>query len=136
ATWPARNNGVDVNKSADWESIAGFVASGGNTVLYIGANDPVLNNSNANSIMKSTNGGASWTSVTMEPAKVHGNVGGPGGHIWWFYDSKAPFRLGKRGFVAAQILVDANDPDVVYVAGRAGAWRSTDAGNHWYPIAG
>jgi plastocyanin len=134
ATWPARNTGVDVDKSADWESIAGFVASGGNTVLYIGANDPVLDNAIANSVMKSTNGGVSWTSVTMEPAKVHGNVGGPGGHTWWFYDAKQPFRIGKRGFVAAQIVVDATDPNVVYVAGRAGAWRSTDAGTNWYPI--
>ena len=86
------------------------------------------------SLLKSTDGGATWSPVGATAASVHTNVGGPGGPTWW----QSISLLGGGGYVAAQIVIDppntSHSGEVVYVAGRGGVWASFDGGSNWYPM--
>jgi hypothetical protein len=140
ATWAAMNNGVDVDTSARWQSIAGYVATGGNTVLYIGCTNPVQPDTTAlrRSILKSTDGGSTWAPLATDTASVKNEIGGPGGPPWWMLQSPDFNSVGQNGFVAAQLLVYPptveHTNEVVYSVGRGGVWQSPNAGADWYPM--
>lgn len=111
-----------------WESVAGYRdRASGRTVLYVGCARPV----GGNSVYKSTDGGAHWTSVTTA-ASVHDTYLGSS-TVWWQLAANPSARMDGGSFVAAQLVVDPVDPAVVYVAGRAGVWKTTDSGGNWYP---
>jgi hypothetical protein len=44
--------------------------------------------------------------------------------------------INGSGFVASHIITDSFNRSKVYVAGRAGVWRSTNGGIDWYPMVG
>ena len=139
-TWTAMNNGVDVGTSAKWQSIAGYVAGGGNTVLYIGCTNPVQpgNTPLRRSILKSTDGGTTWAPLATNTTSVKNQIGGPGGPPWWMLQSPDSNTIGRNGFVAAQLLVYPpsveHTNEVVYSVGRGGVWQSPNAGADWYPM--
>src|SRR5207248_3182485 len=85
-------------------------------------------------IMKSGDGGQTWTAVTLDPSAIHNNVGGPGGPPWWLYSVYPGLGIGAGFYVASQLLVDPTDPQAVYSAGRSGLWKSPDGGANWYPM--
>ncbi|MFN8104569.1 MAG: hypothetical protein U0U69_08925 [Acidimicrobiia bacterium] len=45
---------------ASWTSIDGYVAGGGD-VLFVGANRPFVSGNKAESVMRSVDGGATWS---------------------------------------------------------------------------
>lgn len=134
ATWGAANTGLDVGTAAKWISLDGFANPDGSATVYVGSSDPARGAiGQYRSVMKSVDSGATWHAVTADPAGIHGTIGGPDGPTWWLYAGKPSVRLGQASFVAAQVLVDPAAPDVVYVAGRSGVWKTSDGGANWYP---
>jgi hypothetical protein len=122
--------------SAAWESIAGYVDPvSGQEVVYAGNTFPdrVPGTDSYQSIIRSTDGGMTWTPITLA-ANVHTTMGEPGGETWWFSQDSPTSMLGQSTYVAAQIAIDPNNSQQILVAGRSGVWRSTDGGNNWYPV--
>ncbi|MCE7936291.1 hypothetical protein DYH10_00650 [Candidatus Saccharibacteria bacterium CPR2] len=130
SSWQAINSGVNTTV-ARWESIDGY-ANGQNHVLIIGAVfEPEMNGDGIN-LMKSTNGGSSWQSLTSNRSNIHYEVAGTNS-TWLLSEHNRGVMVGGNYFVAAQIAIDPNDSNNIYVAGRSGVWRSTDGGVNWYP---
>ena len=132
-TWSALGVG-QLTAGSMWTSIAAWRACDGSVTLYAGADQ-----STPNAIVRSADGGATWSSVTSDATRIHTTVGGPSGAPWWLA-GRAAFMLGGKSSTPAQItLVSGADacaqPDVL-VAGRSGIWRSSNAGGDWYPMVG
>jgi len=116
-----------------WMSITGYDACG-RDVVYAGAMS-----AGKNAIVRTADGGATWTSLTADPALIHHTLGGPGGRTWWL--NQASSVPGGSSYVPASILTGTFppvgtgclDPNVL-LAGRAGVWGSRDAGQDWYPM--
>ena len=131
-TWAPLGSGSVPTNGPTWISINGYVGCSG-TVLYAGADK-----AGAKSLMRSTDGGATWASLVADPARIHTEVGGPGGDPWWLA-SNTSLMLGGASYTAASIGLQPPDPSDscqrprLLVAGRSGVWRSTDAGTEWYP---
>ncbi len=95
------------------------------------------------SVIRTKDSGANWTCLTADETKLYGGTGMPmgdaTGDIWWHSINDTSAILGGGTFVACQTLIDPSDPTHkrVYVAGRAGCWRSDDAFSvdnpDWYP---
>lgn len=133
-TWEQLGVGSIPVTGPSWMSIDGYAACG-RDVVYAGAN-----NGGPDAVMRSTDGGTTWASVTSDTSLVHTTIDGPGGETWWLA-KQARMMLGGSFSVAAQIAVGpgpAGGPDCledqVLVAGRAGVWRSTNTGTDWYPM--
>lgn len=141
ATWTALNTGVDIATSK-WMSVAGHV-DGGQDIIYVGCAYPEKvpqggGIAYAKAILKSVDSGASWTPITFDPAYVHTNYigadGNPGQREWWLPPTTSSILIYRNAYVAAHIVIDPNNTNRIYVAGRSGGWRSDDAGLNWYPI--
>ena len=134
ATWSQLGAG-QLRAGSMWTSIAAWDNCGGVTEIYAGAD-----HSSPDAIVRSADGGATWTSVTSDKTHVHTSVGGPGGPTWWLA-ARAAFMLGGSSSTPAQITLapdpaqPCNDPAVL-IAGRSGIWRSDNAGGDWYPMVG
>ena len=129
-TWVPLDPGVT---GAVWTAIAGGDGAAGR-VLYAGTSTPGRAGTARVSVVRSDDGGASWTSLTSGSSLVHHDqVGGPGGEPWWLAAASPDSMLGGRTYVAAQLVLDPADPEKVFLAGRAGVWGSDDAGRNWYP---
>src|SRR5205085_11282218 len=86
------------------------------------------------SVFKSTDSGAHWTSVTT--SGVSYTEAGTG-DVWWLSVANSRSMLDGSTYIASQLLVDPADPASLYVSGRAGVWHSADGGAHWNPhVAG
>jgi hypothetical protein len=117
-----------------WLSVAGYEACG-HDVVYAGAVG-----GGADAIVRSVDGGATWSSLTADPTSIHPTIGGPGGPTWWLA-SQARMLPGGVSYVPASIVTgtgtpggaDCLDPNV-WVSGRAGVWASQDAASNWYPM--
>ncbi len=117
-----------------WTSISGYRACG-RDVVYVGATSGV-----ANAIVRSIDDGATWASVTADPALVHRTIGGPNGPTWWL-GSQGKMIPGGGGYVASSIVTGTGTPGGtdcldagVWVSGRAGIWASQNAAHDWYPM--
>jgi hypothetical protein len=86
------------------------------------------------SVFRSTDGGATWTSLTGDPARIQTSTGGPDGPTWWFSRTQRWMMLGAGQYTPAQVVADRANPSRLYVAGRAGVWGTSDAGTTWYPM--
>lgn len=127
-------SGVPTNGSAAYMSVAGHKPADGPAVIFTGCwTCTKVNNSIANSIYRSVDGGSTWQSVTDDPDKIT-YVPRGGDRNWWLLDAQPSMALGKGSYIAAQIAIDPQNPDNVYVAGRSGAWASADGGDSWEPI--
>lgn len=121
-----------------WISVTGYVDAGGRTVVLAGCDKPakaskVGANQMFASVMRSLDAGATWSSLTDDPAKVHYETGDASGPRWWLASAQPYMMIDKGSFTAAQIVVDATGTNV-YVAGRSGVWRSPDGGANWWPV--
>jgi hypothetical protein len=133
STWQQLGGTAIPTNGPTWMSIAGYRACG-RDVVFAGATG-----GGANAIVRSTDDGATWASVTADPTRIHTTIGGPGGPEWWL--RQATFLPGGDGYVVSSIVTgtgtpgggDCLDPDVE-VAGRSGIWGSANAGDDWYPM--
>jgi hypothetical protein len=131
AAW-SKLGGATVPAGPVWMSIAGYQACG-QTVLYAGAE-----HGGTSGVMRSTDGGSTWSSLVADPTRLHDEIGGPGGEHWWLY--KPAWIPGGSFYTASALAVDPSPPPEgeclrhrVFLAGRSGIWRSTDGGTEWYP---
>lgn len=121
-----------------WISVAGYVDAFGRTVVLAGCDKPakaskVGTNQMFTSVMRSVDGGATWASLTDDPAKVHYETGDASGARWWLASAQPYMMIDKGSFTASQIVVDGTGTNVL-VAGRSGVWRSPDGGANWWPV--
>lgn len=123
---------LPTNSTTQWYTVTGYKPAGAPAVLYVGNfKGPKVGNYYDN-MSKSTDGGKTWTSITLDPSKIN-YVPWGSTKPWWLMASEPAFAIGKASFVASQITVDPVNPQTVYVAGRSGAWRSDDGGINWRP---
>jgi hypothetical protein len=134
ATWQSLGGAAIPTTGPSWMSIAGYRACD-RDVVYVGAI-----RAGSNAIVRTTDDGVSWVSVTSDPSLVHTTIGGPGGTPWWL-GGQSRWLPGGGSYAASSIVVgtgpaggtDCLDPHV-RVAGRSGIWGSTNAGGDWYPF--
>ncbi len=99
-------------------------------ILYVGtAKHPA---DSAHSIAKSTNGGDTFKWVSTASHIPNYTVAGTN-RTWWLSKVFPPYMLGGNGYVVAQLVVDPDNPDDVFAAGRSGVWRSENGGATWQP---
>lgn len=136
ATWqvlgsgPTLGSGIARSNGPVWVSIDGYETAAG-TMLYAGAVNPAVNGAGYDTVMRSNDGGRTWTSLTNDPAAIHNEVGGPTGHQWW-WDGNS--RLGRFNSWANHIEVAAGAPGRIMISGRIDIWSSSDDGANWYPM--
>ncbi len=159
ATWSLKNNGITQHDPLAWR-----LARATNGDLYVvlarRSEDGSIGNNGDGALYKSTDGAESWMPVKL-PLGVNGPNGlaidpqnpqrlylaawaravgihGMGGGI---YVSNNGGRLWRQVFRRDQhvydVSIDPRNPDVLYAAGfESSAWKSSDRGEHWKPIAG
>jgi len=135
-TWKNRSTGLDIGASgAVWLSIYGYRdAATGAVVLYAGATKCVL----GRAIMKSTNGGASWSAVSTNSTGLtvtaHSTLYGSTA-TWWLANNAYQRFAGNKDWTAGHITGDSDNRGLILVAGRGGAWFGVQAPNRvdWYP---
>jgi hypothetical protein len=116
-------------------SVATWSGCNGETVVYAGADL-----ASPNTIVRSSDGGKNWYSVTGGGSRIHTTVGGPNGPTWWLA-ARTKLLLGGSNSTPAQITLWSEAADRcaephVLVAGRSGIWGSTNSGGDWYPLMG
>ena len=109
--------------TSEWAAVGGT----GSTV-YVGCANP----NQGKSIAKSTDNGNTWTWVTSDPSKISIQIWGRSDQ-WWLAQAVTRIIIGNSTYEAAQIAVDQFNPQIVYVAGRSGCWKSEDGGGTWRP---
>ncbi len=114
-----------------WMSVTTGVDAG-RTVWYAGSDDPPRQGSRRDSVIRSRDGGRTWSPVTG-PGSVSTDVGGPGGDPWWFAKDNGWAMIGQGGFTAAQITVSPHDGRHIGVSGRSGIWGTRDGAVTWHP---
>ncbi len=135
ATWRQVGKNVLKTDGPTWYSLDGYIGANGQATLFVGANEgPRSGNGRRASVFRSADGGATWTPLTLDPARIHRTVAGPKGEPWWLLEHRAGMAMGGPAYHPAQIVIDPADRRRVFVAGRSGAWRSADGGDNWYPV--
>ncbi|MDX6533086.1 MAG: hypothetical protein QOF68_830 [Gaiellales bacterium] len=130
-TW--QHVGTGLAAGANWTSIVARQDCTASTTVLAGALGP-----GADDVVRSSDGGTTWGSLTAAPAAVKTTVGGPSGHPWWLA-SRSGFLLGGPMYAPAQIAFAPSslcESPEVFVAGRSGLWGSRDDGGTWYPMVG
>jgi hypothetical protein len=121
ATW-TRLGATKLSTASAWSAIGGA-----GSTIYVGCAFPQP----GQSVAKSTDGGDTWTFVTA-PSAISTQIWGAN-TSWWLAQAEPRIVLGDGTSEVTQIALDAFDPQVVYLAGRSGAWKSEDGGAHWRP---
>ena len=121
-TWLTMNTGLPL--TSHWLSIYGYLAAGGNVVLYAGNRSP----DTRQAIMKSVNaeaGAPTWASITSGGSftvtvSYNYYLSTPA-IVWW--GTEIPYqRFAETNYVAAQITLDPENLNNVIAAGRGGCW--------------
>lgn len=115
---------------AAWQSIAGYRARGGNSVLYAGSAQV----KGGQAVMRSLDGGVTWENVSSGSAVAVSPTMYGSTSAWWAKD--LPYqKFAGPNWVAAQIIMDPTDINSILVAGRGGIWRGTTIGSTstWAP---
>jgi len=135
ASWRDINLGtIETGGPTSWTAVA--AASDG--AVYVGAATPVAdpNGTSWRALKKLPRHGTAWQELTTDPTKISITVGGTT-QDWWLGDptyGRPIYMLGGPYFDASMLLVEGSGPSTrVYVAGRAGIWRSDNGGTNWNP---
>lgn len=115
---------------AAWESITGFRADDGKTVLYAGSAQV----KSGQAVMRSLDGGLTWKSISSGYGVTVSGLMYGSTSAWWAKD--LPYqKFAGPNWVAAQIIIDSDDTNSVLIAGRGGIWRGTTTGSTsvWAP---
>ena len=159
ATWTLKNQGITQSEPLAWR-----LARAKDGTLYVviarRSEDGSINTPGDGALYKSTNGGESWTPVTL-PSGVNGPNGltvdpdhpnrlylsawtrathdhGIGGGIFLSDDGGKSWKnVLDRDQHIYDVTVDPRNANTLYAAGfESSAWRSTDRGLHWTRISG
>ena len=146
ATWEARREGLADDASVHVLQLAAANPS----VVYAGASAP-----EGARLYKTVDAGAHWIQLASLPASFHiadvlvdprdpdlvavttDDVDLERGVLWISRDGGATWEavpLGGSGYVWS-LAIDPHDPDVLYVGGEAGIFRSADSGRTWQRAA-
>ncbi|OCT10979.1 hypothetical protein A8709_04560 [Paenibacillus pectinilyticus] len=144
ATWnKLYQHNTTVNPTTRWMSITGYTSTGG-PVLFAGAWNPPKNttvSTQYDGVIRSLDGGATWTSMTQDDSQIKNLVDGPGGSDdWWLLhsDEGAHTRMGDDRYASSYLVVDPYNANTLYSSGKAGVWRTdnaTAATPTWYPAS-
>jgi photosystem II stability/assembly factor-like uncharacterized protein len=109
--WKSTNAGVNwlplTDNNANWMSIFSIAIDPANqSVIYAGTGTTTGNSFVSDQVIKSTNGGASWTVLGV----------GPTGDI-------------------RKILIHPTNSSIVFAAATNGIWRSTNSGTSWTQVS-
>lgn len=114
------------------------IGGSGNTIYVGGAYSESASASTmaGKTLAKSTDGGANWTWLATAKSQINYKVLGSGETAnWWLYTAAPRVALGCLdggcGYETTYIAVDQLNPNNVYLAARAGFWKSTDGGATW-----
>ncbi len=139
--------------ASEMYSIDGYWnSSTGKAVVYVGTTDQAKAVGGGTnlfySVIRSNNASeptVTWTCLSDDTSKIYTDItmAGPLGNgdhtneTWWHSDTQNAL-LGGGTFVACQTVLDSSDSTHkrLYVAGRAGMWRTDDAtvaDPYWYP---
>lgn len=114
-------------------------------VIYAGTSDHARSVAGSSylhySMIRTKDSGANWTCLTADESKIKLNrpMGDASGDIWWHSVTRKDLGalMGGNTYVACQTVIDPTDRKRLYVAGRAGTWRSDDVltpnNPDWYP---
>lgn len=123
ATWTAQKTQAGSN----YISVDGYWNSAASKfVVVVGAADHAYNNE---SVLYSTDSGATWNTVTPH----FGTGDRVGGGTWWLPGNDTTAMINGPTYVGASIRVTNTADKTFYMAGRSGMWKSTDQGANWYP---
>lgn len=125
--------GVRHTATGLWQTITGF-HGGGQTTLYAAQYDPAVgSNGRYSTLIKSTNGGSTWTDVlqtaTISTTPLERDS------TWWMAINSPLAMLGQKRYFCSHIEVDPTDTNRVFLSGKSGVWVSEDAGASWYPAS-
>jgi hypothetical protein len=107
-----------------YESVNGYMDESGKLVVLVGTSDHPEGNK---SVLRSTDGGATWNPVEENPDKL------VGGEPWWYTPINKGGLMNGNTYVAADIEISDTPDRTMYIAGRAGVWKSADKGLSWQP---
>lgn len=135
--------GAPTASGTTYLGISGY-GTGTTATIYACASSPASSGTADASVIKSINGGGTWTNIT-QTSNVSNQIGGAGGPPWWqLLSGNAPYyELGAGSGDMATIEVDPSNPATVFTGGRGGIWATFNATAtpmstiQWYPyVAG
>ncbi|PTL84800.1 hypothetical protein [Vitiosangium sp. GDMCC 1.1324] len=131
----ARSHGIYTSKDGiHWSPTRGTIPSTVN-VVTVGGNSSgslvfagcVADKATPHCIYRTKDGGGSWAPVADNPDFTEW-----GSNQKWWHSNLASAMINGHSYVTSQIAVDKNGT-TVYVAGRAGVWKSEHSGDSWRP---
>lgn len=136
ATWRQLGAGTVRTDGPTWISIDGYRDPvTGKHVVVVGADKATRTPTGmSDSLLRTADGGLTWTSLTADASRIHDEVGGPGGEPWWLLQRQSSMALGRGAYTAAHVVISESTPSRIFVAGRSGIWATPDAGGNWYPM--
>jgi hypothetical protein len=130
--WTQLSLGSIPSNGIFWRSIAGYRACG-KTFLYLGADT-----AGKYSVIRSTDGGTSWSAETADPSHISTRVGSSSADRWWLA-GRPEWLLGGTASSIENIAVamPQNQGGTcvgrVFLSGDSGVWESADGGVNWFP---
>lgn len=121
--WSALNNGLSINATAEYATVVGYKAAGGNIVLYAGS----ASSGDGRNLFTSDDGGISWTNITSRGDNYVGTT-----QRWWLWDFGYQF-FDNPAYAVSQLVIDPDDRSDVYFAGRGGAYKLVNGVTPWQP---
>ena len=119
-SWHSLNTSVVNTNSSRWESITGMLDGSGHTILYAGCSNPV----NGVNTIRSTDGGATWTSITNGSNSTLGKLIYGTNFNWWA-NNNSYLAFSSVNFVDSMIAINPDNPNSLLLAGRGGAKHLT-----------
>ena len=111
--WKTTNEGEDWVSLTDNQPILGVSAIAidhtNTNIVYIGTGDKDASDNYSIGILKSTDGGTTWNTTGLD---------------WDIYQNRT----------IAKLLMDPNDPSILFAATSSGLYKTTDAGNSWNQV--
>lgn len=139
SNWTTLNTGLATGSTGStWESITAYRDITGSIIMYTGATatKAISGVTHGRTIMKSNDGGASWTSISDDPhITLNWNMYGTTEPSWLQQVAYHNFAANSQ-WTASYIAIDPDTPNIVLVAGRGGAWFGVQSGGTnttWQP---
>ncbi len=140
-TLDQENTGIAFDTTLDHEtslSAIGGAPADPASAIYVGNVNALCEvpegerNVECHTLYRSTDGGLTWEDVAFDQDVQKTVVGTT--IEWWAFLCCRDNMLNQESYAANSILLTADDPPAVMVAGRSGVWKSTlDGDTHWQP---